>query len=86
MAQPKWSNKNPIATPEVNKIFNDLESWLNYCRFHLINYDPADLYKSIDYRGWQERRRHREMKRHRENQDPRFYRSNNRFNTANKPR
>ena len=36
--------------PEVIKIFDDLEAWLNHCRFNLLKFDPADLYKSRDYR------------------------------------
>lgn len=36
--------------PEVVKIFDDLEAWLDHCRFNLLKFDPADLYKSKDYR------------------------------------
>lgn len=38
--------------PEVTRIFNDLEDWLNYCRENLLKYDQADLYKSKDYRDF----------------------------------
>jgi len=38
--------------PEVTRIFNDLEDWLNHCREHLLKFDPADLYKSRDYRDF----------------------------------
>ena len=38
--------------PEVVKIFNDLEDWLNHCREHLLKFDQADLYKSKEYRDF----------------------------------
>jgi hypothetical protein len=46
---------------EVRQIFQDLEAWLNYCRFRMIKYDPADLYRSIEYKEWQERRKKRQQ-------------------------
>ncbi len=39
--------------PEVSKIFDDLEAWLDYCRFNLLKFDPKDLYKSKEYKDWQ---------------------------------
>ena len=39
--------------PEVTKIFDDLDTWLNHCRENLIKYDPADLYSSKEYKEWQ---------------------------------
>lgn len=50
MAQPAYIQKTLIMKPEVSKIFDDLEAWLDYCRFNLIKYDPKDLYKSKEYR------------------------------------
>ena len=39
------SERRPgINKPEVRQIFQDLEAWLNYRRFRMIKYDPADLY------------------------------------------
>jgi len=46
---------------EVRQIFQDLEAWLNYCRFRMIKYDPADLYRSPEYKEWQERRKKRQQ-------------------------
>jgi hypothetical protein len=46
---------------EVRQIFQDLEAWLNYCRFRMIRYDPADLYRSVEYKEWQERRKKRQQ-------------------------
>jgi len=36
--------------PEVIRIFDDLEAWLNHCRFNLLPFDPADLYRSREWR------------------------------------
>jgi hypothetical protein len=46
---------------EIRQIFQDLEAWLNYCRFRMIKYDPADLYRSVEYKEWQERRKKRQQ-------------------------
>ena len=59
--QPVWLKKYLRMTPEVTKIYNDLDAWLNYCRFRMIKYDPADLYRSPEYREWQERRKKRQQ-------------------------
>ena len=59
MANPTWLNKYLKMKPEVTRIYDDLDAWLNYCRFNLIKYDPADLYKSPAYKEWQEKRRKR---------------------------
>jgi len=37
---------------EVKKIFEDLEAWLDHCREELIEFNPADLYKSKAYKDW----------------------------------
>ena len=50
MAIPAYIQKTLRLKPEVNKIFDDLEAWLDHCRLNLINYDPKDLYKSQEYR------------------------------------
>ncbi len=61
MANPIWVNKYLRLTPEVRQIFNDLDAWCNYCRFRMINYDEADLYRSSEYKEWQERRKKRQQ-------------------------
>jgi|688.fasta_scaffold1319205_2 hypothetical protein len=43
MAQ-AWLKKYLVMKPEVTKIFNDLDSYLNFCRFELLPYNEADLY------------------------------------------
>ena len=50
MAQPSYIQKTLRMTPEVNKIFDDLDAWLDYCRFNLIEFNPRDLYKSREYK------------------------------------
>ena len=50
MSQPKWLDKYLVMKPEVNKIFDDLEAWHDHCRFEMINFNPADLYKSKEYK------------------------------------
>ena len=60
-SQPKWLPKYLRMSPEVTKIYNDLDAWLNYCRFRMIKFDEADLYKSVEYREWQERRKKRQQ-------------------------
>ena len=62
-----WLKKYFRMKPEVTQLFDDLEAWQNYCRFNLIKYDPADLYKSVEYRAWQEKRqRKQQYRQHRE--------------------
>jgi len=61
---------------EVRQIFQDLEAWLNYCRFRMIKYDPADLYRSVEYKEWQERRKKRQQWQARNGHIPNNYRNN----------
>lgn len=63
--------------PEVKQIFNDLDAWLNHCRFNLTKFDPADLYKSNSYLEWQERRRRRQQWRQRNGQSGQYHNRNN---------
>jgi len=53
MGIPSYIQKTLRMKPEVNKIFDDLEAWLDYCRFNLLPFNPADLYKSHDYKKFQ---------------------------------
>ena len=56
MAQPAWLNKYLTMKPEIQKIFDDLDEWLDHCRFNLLKYDPADLYKSDAYKEFARRK------------------------------
>lgn len=75
MAQVKWLDKYLTIKPEVHKIFDDLEAWHDQCRFEMIDFNPADLYKSKDYKDWQrtqeylQRKARREAKARREQND-----------------
>jgi hypothetical protein len=42
--------------PDVVKIFDDLEAWHDHCRFELLDFNPADLYKSQAYRDFVRRK------------------------------
>ena len=52
--------------PEVTKIFDDLDAWLDYCRFNLIAFNPSDLYRSPEYRRFQQEQEYLERKSRRE--------------------
>ena len=49
-----------IQNPAVNKVFNDLDTYRNYCRFEGKVFDEKALYKQDDpnwiafqkYQGW----------------------------------
>ena len=42
--------------PDVVKIFEDLEAWHDQCRFELMDFNPADLYKSPAYKDYARRK------------------------------
>lgn len=52
MAQPSYIQKTLVMKPEVTKIFDDLDRWLDHCRMEMINFDPKDLYRSREYKEW----------------------------------
>ena len=66
MAQPAYIQKTLRLKPEVKKIFEDLETWLDYCRLNLLPYNPADLYRSNEYRNFQRGQEYLERKARRE--------------------
>jgi hypothetical protein len=66
MAQPKWLDKYLVTKPEVKKIFSDLETWHDHCRFEMIDYNPADLYRSKAYKDWQRTQEYLQRKARRE--------------------
>jgi len=43
-----------------------LDRWLDHCRFNLIKYDEKDLYRSPDYRRYQQEQEYLERKARRE--------------------
>ncbi len=52
MAQPAYIQKTLVMKPEVTKIFEDLEEWLDHCRFNLLDFNPKDLYRSQEYKNF----------------------------------
>lgn len=66
MAQPNYIQKTLKMKPEVTKIFEDLEAWHDYCKFNMIEFNPADLYKSKDYKDFQRGQEYQERKARRE--------------------
>ena len=66
MAQPKWLNKYLTMKPEVSKLFSDLEAWHDHCRLEMINFNPADLYRSKEYKDWQRTQEYLQRKARRE--------------------
>lgn len=53
MAKPNNNPKVSKMKPEVSKIYDDLEAWHDHCRFNLLPFNPADLYKSKEYKDFQ---------------------------------
>lgn len=49
----KWVEKYLKMKPEVNKIFEDLEQYKDYCRYNMLRYDERDLYRSEQYRKFE---------------------------------
>jgi hypothetical protein len=62
MAQPAYIQKTLKLKPEVAKIFDDLDAWLDHCRLNLLNYNPADLYRSKEYKDFQRQQEYLERK------------------------
>jgi hypothetical protein len=72
MALPKNIQKTLILKPEVEKIFDDLEAWLDHCRFNLLPYDEKDLYRSQEYKNFQ--------RWNRPQSERKYYNNNRKFN------
>ena len=53
MAQPKYIEKYLRMKPEVAKIFEDLESYKDYCRLNMLKFGERDLYRSEQYRRFE---------------------------------
>jgi hypothetical protein len=66
VANPKWLNKYLVMKPEITRIFNDLDAWLHHCRINLIKFDPADMYKSKEYKDFQRTQEYLQRKARRE--------------------
>jgi hypothetical protein len=44
MANPAWLNKYLTMKPEVSKVFDDLDRYLDFCRFELREFNPTHMY------------------------------------------
>lgn len=66
MAQPAYIQKTLRMKQEVTRIFDDLDNWLDYCRFNLIAFNPSDMYRSPEYRRFQQEQEYLERKARRE--------------------
>jgi hypothetical protein len=66
MAQPAYIQKTLRMKPEVERIFDDLDKWLDHCRFNLLPFNPSDMYRSADYRNFQREQEYLERKARRE--------------------
>ena len=53
MAQPKWLEKYLRMKPEVNRLFDDLEAYKDYCCMNMLKFDERDLYRSEQYRKFE---------------------------------
>ena len=71
---PAYVQKTLRMKPETAKVFDDLDAWLDHCRFNLLNYDPKDLYRSFDYRNFQREQEWKERKARREANPNKEYR------------
>ena len=66
MAQPSYIQKTLKMKPEVVRIFDDLDRWLDHYRFNLLPFVPSDMYRSNDYRRFQQEQEYLERKARRE--------------------
>jgi hypothetical protein len=66
MAQPAHIQKTLRMKPEVTRIFDDLDNWHNYCRINLLPFFPSDMYRSPEYRRFQQEQEYLERKARRE--------------------
>ena len=53
MATPKYIERHLTMKPELKKIFEDLESYKDYCRGNMLKFDERDLYKSEQYKKFE---------------------------------
>ena len=56
MAKAKWLDKYLVMKPEVNKIFEDLEQYREYCARYMLKFDEKDLYRGEIYRKFDKQR------------------------------
>ena len=70
----KNTTKNTIST--INQIFDDLDKYRLFCSQYGYYFDEADLYRSAEYKEWQDRRKKRQQWLQRNGQTTNNYRNN----------
>ena len=57
----EWLKKYLTMKPEVNKIFDDLEAYHNFCRLELCDFNEAHLYdrSNVNYKAFLDSQRSR---------------------------
>jgi len=63
---PSYVQKTLRMKPEVSKVFDDLDAWLDHCRFNLLPFNPSDMYRSLEYKNFQRTQEYLERKARRE--------------------
>lgn len=56
MADKKFA-KHFVMKPEVTKIFDDIDKYLEYCKENMLKFDERDLYKSEQWRKFEKQKK-----------------------------
>ena len=56
MADKKFP-KHFVMKPEVTKIFDDIDKYLEYCKENMLKFDERDLYKSEQWRKFEKQKK-----------------------------
>lgn len=51
-----WLDKYLTMKPEVSEIFDDLEDFMDWCKLSYQKFDPADMYKSEQWKRFEKYR------------------------------
>ena len=52
----KWLEKYLRMKPEVNRIYDDLDQYKDWCRINMFKYDEKDIYRSEQWRRFEKYR------------------------------
>lgn len=70
--------------PDVVKVWEDIDAWLDHCRFNLMDFNPADVYRTQAYKDWA--RRKNGFRTGYQGKNPRPYNGERKPYQGNKPR
>ena len=56
MADKKFA-KHFVMKPEVTKIFDDIDKYLEYCKENMLKFVERDLYKSEQWRKFEKQKK-----------------------------